>query len=152
MAMYINKNAKRFIVVVVCLLFFYFLNYIITPSIVGEIRLEELCRPRGNLKFSSDIWRQSDAISGKRFEMVDDLLKSGLIIGLNETQVDKLLGRADIASSQLGERQLTYQLGFQRDYPVRSVWFPYCFPNQDQWKLEICIRKGKVYLAKVYVT
>jgi len=88
------------------LLGLYALNYLVTPLIVGEVRLESRCRPRFNLKFDSQVWKTSGLIPdgrlgkqspsyGRRYEMVDDLLASQISIGMEERQIRAILGEPD---------------------------------------------------------
>lgn len=84
--------------------------------------------------------------------MVDDLLASKRVINLDSTQIEKLLGKPDLVSDKDGEELLFYILGDQRAHPSKSVWFPGLFPNNDRWMLEIRLRQGKAYAARVFFT
>lgn len=126
------------------------LNYAITPTLVGENKLEEFFRPRGESKFDSASWKDASPASGKRYEMVDDLLASQRLMGLSETDVKGLLGEADSTGDEEGEKLLVYHLAKQRDYPAKSVWFPGFFPNHEAWMLEVRLRNGSVCLTRVF--
>lgn len=138
----------------------YGLNYLITPSLVGE-RLELTFRPRFILSFDSDVWKRSGPTTwkptfgfpyGKRCEMVDSLLATRSLINLETNKVEDLLGKPDTASEQGTEAQFFYVLGDQKDYPAKSIWFPRLFRNLDRWMLEIRFRNGKVYFVEAFFT
>jgi hypothetical protein len=150
--MRLSKKSKLVLVGLASLAALYAVNYFVTPDLIGVVKLEEHCRPRGKLKFDSENWKQAAPTSGKRFEMVDNLLASGLLLNLDATQVETLLGKADIVSDQQGEKQFVYLLADQRAFPAKSVFFPGFFANLDQWMLEIRLRDGKTYLARVFFT
>jgi hypothetical protein len=150
--MVLPKKSKLILVIVTLLPALYAVNYFVTPDLVGVIKLEERCRPLGKLKFNSGIWKQATPSSGKRFEMVDDLLAAVTLINLDTNQVENLLGEPDIVSDQQGEIQFVYVLGDQRKYPARSIWFPCLFANLDRWMLEVRLRNEKVYFARVFFT
>lgn len=150
--MALSKRSKLLLVAVALLPALYAVNYFVTPDLVGITKLEEQCRPHGQLKCDSETWKQTAPTSGKRFEMVDDLLAAGALISLDASQVESLLGKADIVSDQQGEKQFVYVLGDQRAYPARSIWFPRLFANLDRWMLEVRLRNGKAYFAKVFFT
>ena len=152
MAFFKRKRLKLFLVAVAWLLTLYAINYFVTPDLVGIVKLEERCRPRGKLKFDSGTWKNATPASGKRFEMVDDLLAEGALTNVDANQIEGLLGKADIVTNQQGEQQLVYMLGDQRAFPASSIWFPYLFANLDRWMLEIRLRNGKAYFAKVFFT
>jgi len=101
----------------------YAMNYLVTPDLIGVTKLDELCRPRGKLKFDSETWKQAPSTSGIRFEMVDDLLKTDAFLNLDANQVKSLLGNADIVSNVQDEKQFVYMLGDQRACQARSIWF-----------------------------
>ena len=126
------------------------LNYVITPALVGENRLEEFFRPRGESKFDSALWKDSSPVTGKRYEMVDDLLSSQRLAGLIEADVKGLLGEADSNGDEGGDKLLVYHLAKQRDYPAKSVLFPGFFPNHEAWMLEVRLRNGNVSSARVF--
>lgn len=126
------------------------LNYVITPTLVGENKLEEFFRPRRESKFDSASWKDPSPASGKRYEMVDDLLVSQRLMGLRETDLNGLLGEADSTGDEGGDKLLVYHLAKQRDYPAKSVWFPGFFPNHEAWMLEVRLRNGNVSVARVF--
>ncbi|MCX8156728.1 MAG: hypothetical protein N3J91_09825 [Verrucomicrobiae bacterium] len=150
--MALPKKLKLLLGGLVLLPTLYAANYFVTPNLIGVTKLEERCRPRGKLKFDSETWKQAAPTSGRRFEMVDDLLKADTLFNLDANQVENLLGKADIVSDQQGEKQFVYVLGDQRAYPARSIWFPRLFANRDRWMLEVRLRNGKVSFAKVFFT
>lgn len=134
-AMRLSKNVRILILAALLLPGVYALNYFVTPDLVGIAELEVSCRPRGTARFDSDIWRQASASSGNRYQMVDDLLATEKVIGLDSTQIAKLLGKPDLVSDKDGEKLLFHILGDQRTHPSKSVWFPGLFPNNDRWML-----------------
>lgn len=141
----------RFVAVgLAALLVLFSLNYVFTPALVGEDRLEEFFRPRGEMAFDSPTWRESSIAAGKRYEMTDDLLDSGRLIGLTETQVKVLLGEPNSMGDEDDERVLVYHLAKQRDYPAKSLWFPRFFPNHEAWMLAVRVRNGSAQSAKVF--
>jgi hypothetical protein len=150
--MVFSKKLKLLLGGLVLLPTLYVVNYFVTPDLIGVTKLEERCRPRGKLKFDSEAWKQAAPTSGKRFEMVDDLLKRDTLLNLDANQVENLLGKADITSEQQGEKRFVYVLGDQRAYPARSIWFPRLFANLDRWMLEVRLRNGKVFFVKVFFT
>jgi hypothetical protein len=138
----------------------YFANYFVTPAIVGE-KLETCFRPHLSSVFDSNAWKQADqraptnAISipyGKRYEMVDNLLASKLLLGADELRLRELLGAPESTSEQSGTKRFYYFLADQRQYPARSILFPGLFANLDRWMFEVLLRDGKVVLARVYFT
>lgn len=126
------------------------LNYVITPTLVGENKLEEFFRPRGESKFDSASWEDASPASGRRYEMLDDLLASKHLVGLSETDVKGLLGEADSTGNEGGDKLLVYHLAKQRDYPAKSVWFPGFFPNHEAWMFEVRLRNGNAYSTRVF--
>lgn len=127
----------------------YFVNYMLTPAVVGENRLEEYFRPRGQRTFDSAEWKESSPAAGIRYEMTDHLLASGQLTGLTEPQVIALLGEPNSTSDEQGDKLLVYHLAKQRDYPAKSLWFPGFFPNHEAWMLAVRVRNGSAQSAKV---
>jgi hypothetical protein len=150
--MRLTKSVRILLLAALLLPGVYVLNYFLTPDLVGIAELEVNCRPPGKARFDSDIWRQASISSGKRYEMVDDLLASKRIINLDSTQIEKLLGKPDLVSNKDGEELLFYILGDQRTHPSKSVWFPGLFPNNDRWMLEVRLRQKKASAARVFFT
>jgi hypothetical protein len=130
----------------------YCANYFITPNVVGIVRLETGCRPRGGVRFDSGKWKEPSASAGKRYEMVDSLLADGILPGVNVAQLRDLLGRPDMTQQKDGDQLLFYMLGTQNTFPSRSFWFPGLFANCDRWFLEIRLHGGKVESARVFFT
>jgi hypothetical protein len=122
----------------------------ITPLLVGENKLEAYFRPRGESKFDSDSWKDASPASGKRYEMVDNLLAFQRLTGLTETDVKGLLGEGDSTGEEGDEKLLVYHLAKQRDYPAKSVWFPGFFSNHEAWMLEVRLRNGSVCSTRVF--
>ena len=164
----------------------FLLNYFITPMIVGERSLEVGCRPCFSQTFDSKIWMESGVIPdgklgkespsyGKRYEMVDDVLKTRITLGMEEGQVKTILGNPDggvvdkkelkalgnqygifetnpakdILSNSNNIAYWSYELAHQWQYPAKSIWFPRMFLNFDRWKLIIKMQNGKVADAKI---
>jgi hypothetical protein len=150
--MTLSRRSKQVLMGLAFLAALYAANYSLTPELVGVVKLEEHCRPRGQLEFDSESWKQTSPASGKRFEMVDSLLESGSLLNLDATQIETLLGKADIVSDQQAEKQFVYLLADQCAFPAKSLFFPGLFANLDQWWLEIRLRDGKTYLARVFFT
>jgi hypothetical protein len=142
---------RRFIMVGVAIPVLYLVNLFVTPELVGPNRLEILCRPRGSMEFDASLWNTSPAVWGesKRYEMVDNLLAKGRLIGLSEPDLKKLLGDANSVGNVSDDEALYYNLARQKDYPARSIWFPGAFPNHEIWILEVVLRQGKVHSARV---
>jgi hypothetical protein len=139
----------------------YVVNYLATPAIVGEAKLEIYFRPRCNSRFDSDAWLRADRTTWKpgasvpygwRYAMVDDLLRSKTLIGATERRVKELLGPPELTSDTNGVRSLDYFLATQRQYPARSILFPRLFANFDEWRLEVILRDGRVIMARIYFT
>jgi len=165
---------------------FYWLNYLITPVFIGVTKLESMCRPRICQKFDPLLWSNSGLIKdgkhgkfspsfGKRYEMVDDLLESHVVVGMGSNQVKELIGEPDAGvidkkyfldsrNPYCGDRQnfvkeilessnsisiWAYHLAHQRQYPARSILFPNLFFNGDEWKLIIEMRNSKVHRINV---
>lgn len=149
--MRLPKKPSMLLAAALLLLILYGLNYFVTPDMVGIANLEVSCRPRGNLDFDPDEWKQLLPLSGKRYEMVDNLLADRAIINLDANQIEKLLGKPDLVGDK-EDRLFFYILGDQRAYPSKSIWFPGLFPNHDRWMLELRIRNGKAHSARVFFT
>jgi hypothetical protein len=131
----------------------YGLNYLVTPAVVGEARLEVMCRPRGALRFDAGAWRRAAPASGVRYEMVDDLLaRSGEFVGVAGEKVREQLGKPDLLGARRDDESVFYMLGDQRAHPAKSIWFPGLFANQDRWLLELRVRNGRVCGFKVFFT
>lgn len=146
-----SSARKKFVAVgLAALPVLFLLNYMLTPALVGENRLEEFFRPRGEMAFDSAAWRETSPAAGKRYEMTDDLLASGRLLGLTETQVKALLGEPNSTGDEEGEKVLVYHLAKQRDYPAKSLWFPGFFPNHEAWMLAVRVRNGSAQSAKVF--
>ena len=152
----VGSAGKAFVLVLAA----YLANYFITPVVVGE-KLEIYFRPHGSAAFDSGAWKQADPRTrqaggtvpyGRRYEMVDSLLDSKMLLGANEQRVRDLLGTPESTSEKDGRKGLYYFLGDQRQYPSRSIWFPCLFTNQDRWMLEVVLRDAKVIIARVYYT
>jgi hypothetical protein len=150
--MTLSKSSKRLLATLFLAALFYVMNYFVTPDVVGVARLEEHFRPRGKSKFISQFWKEARAGSGHRFEMVDDLIKGNSLMGLDLNQVKDLLGNPDLFTNHQSENELFYMLADQKMYPAKSIWFPGLFANQDRWMLQVRLRNGKVFLAKVFFT
>ncbi len=134
--------------------FVYFVNYLVTPCIVGE-RLEVYFRPRLSEPFRSELWRRASSsgdpeLYGKRYRMVDNLIRSKLLVGASESGVKERLGPPESSSQAGTTARLFYFLANQKQYPARSVLFPGAFANLDRWMLEIELHNGTVTLVKVY--
>jgi hypothetical protein len=145
-----KHNRRLFTVAAALASTLYFLNMALTPSLVGENKLEEFCRPRGTTKFENVLWRNSSPASGRRYGMVDDLLTTRRLIGLKEREVTVLLGEPNSIDEADGDKLLVYHLARQRDQPARSILFPGFFPNHEVWMLGISLREGKAHRAKVF--
>lgn len=130
----------------------YGINYFVTPEMVGVAKLEICCRPRGQMKFDAEHWGRTTPTSGERYAMVDDLLVTKAIINLDAEHIERLLGKPDLITEKEDERLLFYILGYQMAQPSRSIWWPGRFPNQDKWMLEIQLRGGRAYSARVFFT
>lgn len=143
------KRARVIGKAVAVLLALYAVNYLLTPRIVGPHRLEVWFRPKGAAQFDRAVWASRLGTSGRRYEMVDDLLKTYLRPGLTREQVEDLLGKPDGAEEKEGEVCVYYSLARQRDYPARSILFPGRFWNWEVWVLRIRFREGRVYEANV---
>lgn len=92
--------------VLVILIGLYIVNYLVTPNLVGEARLESFFRPQFNQKFDSAVWKKIGLISdgklgkwsstyGSRYKMVDDVLKNQISVGMKAQQVEDILGKPD---------------------------------------------------------
>ena len=132
----------------------YAVNYIFTPEIVGITKLETFFRPKGELKFESETWKQKQPSSwGERYGMVDDLIRTHLALGRSQQEVEALLGKPDIAAPlDGGEVILCYALASQKDYPARSILFPGRLGNLEPWILRLRFRDGRLYLMEVVPT
>jgi hypothetical protein len=149
--MHVSKKSQLLLLATIVPLLLYGLNYFLLPDLVGITSLEVRCRPRGKLRFDSHTWKISPS-TGKRYEMVDDLVAARFINNLDAEQIEGLLGKPDFTSAKENEVFLFYILGEQKAYPSKSFWFPGLFPNQDQWMLEIRLRNGRAYSANVFFT
>jgi hypothetical protein len=167
--------------IVALLVGLYVSNYLLTPILVGEARLEAYFRPHSSQTFDSIAWNESGVVPdgklgkqspsyGKRYEMVDDVLKTRISVGMDAGQLKAILGNPDggivdkkmlkTLGNQYGisnaspEKEIlespgsiaywSYHLAYQWQYPARSIWFPRRFLNFDRWMLTVKIRNGKV--------
>jgi hypothetical protein len=100
----ITKLRKRDVITL--LVGLYILNFLVTPMLVGEVRLESYFRPHFRQKFDSKVWNESGLIPdgrlgkpssfyGRRYEMVDDLVASHISIGMEGKQIRAVLGDPD---------------------------------------------------------
>lgn len=150
-----KQRKLKLLNIAVVLLATYLTGYILTPVLIGE-KLEIFFRPHFDEKFNPVIWKEGGLGKGhgqygKRYEMLDNLLESHILEGLNVDQLQALLGPPD--SKRDGEPNLWfYTLGDQRIFPSRAILFPGWFSNRDRWMLEVEFRNGKVSHLKVYFT
>jgi len=146
-----SPRAKQFIGTAVAVVVLYGANYVFTPEIVGVTKLESFFRPKGDLQFDHDKWRQKQAASwGERYKMVDDLLRNQPLSGRSQQEVEDLLGKPDIAAPRDNrEIELHYTLASQKDFPARSVLFPGRMGNSELWILLLYFRDGRLYSASV---
>lgn len=151
------KWRRRNIVVLIVAL--YGLNYFLLPVIVGE-KLETYFRPKYDRPFDSEIWKQAGLGAtantnqnfGLRYEMLDNLISTKLSPSVEEVQLDSLLGNPDSIAFVVGDKCLFYALGDQRQYPAKSILFPFRFSNFDRWMLEIRLRNGRIASWKIFYT
>jgi hypothetical protein len=138
-------------------------------------------RPHFAREFDSETWRMSGLLTngnrgvyiptyGKRYEMVDGLLASKRLYGMDAEKVKVLLGDPDagvidkqhlLASPDpYGGYKLSpakeilqstnnlaiwnYYLAPQYKYPARSIWLPFILDNSEEWILVLEMRDGKV--------
>jgi hypothetical protein len=163
----------------------YILNYLITPLIVGEARLESYFRPHSYGRFDAKIWRNSgfvwtqkngeNPLFGERFGMIDDVMRAHVALGIAEAQLREVLGNPDagivdkdvllklgnpynlnntaldkeILESSDSVTYWYYYLAHQRQYPAKSILFPFMFMNFDYWHLAIKFKNGKVSNCEV---
>lgn len=149
-----SPRGKWFRAGVVAVVALYGANYLFTPDIVGITQLESFFRPKGELRFDSNKWKQKQASSwGERYKMVDDILRNQLQPGRSRQEVEDLLGKPDIAAPRDGgELELHYNLASQKDYPARSLLFPGRLQNLELWILLLRFRDGRLYSAEVVPT
>ena len=160
----------------------YILTYMVIPAFVEDSALESYFRPHLSQQFDASVWKASGLIPdgkygkmsptyGKRYPMVDNLMRSHLAVGMDAALITAIIGRPDAgmldkpslkslaAIGGLGqpmpaEKTLLenpdavafwyYHLASQSQYPARATLFPgWCF-NFDRWKLEIKFRNGRV--------
>jgi len=126
----------------------YCMNWLFTPEIVGIVKLEEFYRPKGRLKFDPEKWC-APSYFGQRYEMVDDLLQRCLPLGLSREEVESLLGPPHLVQLLEEDTLVWYELGWRRDYPSRSIFFPGRLINVETWLLELRFRDGRLYAARV---
>lgn len=137
-----------------CLL--YISNWLITPLVVSETGLEAKFRPRTSLPYDRATWTnaspsiQHNPSFGKRYEMIDNLMSSGQILGKDRNAVASHLGNPDLTSKDAS--MIYYVLAPQASYPARSYLFPRVFSNTDRWCLEIKFEKGRVVALRVFAT
>jgi len=138
----------------IALVLLYGANWMVTPEVVGVTKLESVFRPQGKLAFDSNKWKQKqESPWGERYEMVDDLLRKQLRLGLSRQEVEELLGKPDVdAPRGAGELELSYSLASQKDYPARSVLFPGRLENLELWILLLRFRDGRLYSIEVVPT
>lgn len=141
-------------VAVIAFVAVYAANWMFTPEVVSVTKLESIFRPKGKLPFDSNKWKQKQASSwGERYQMVDDLLRKQLRVGLTRQEVENLLGKPDVdAPRGDGELELSYSLASQKDYPARSVLFPGRLENLELWILLLRFRDGRLYSIEIVPT
>jgi len=171
----------------------YALNFLFTPLWFGGkdgyakgcVRLEVYCRPLSHDKFDQQIWKESGLVDegnikkdsltyGRRYAMIDDVMKTLILRGMEDEQVVALLGNPDgivdkrsiLASPDpYGSNKInpgkeilespdtiaywSYSLAHQWQYPAKSIWFPKMFINFDRWKLTCKMQNGKVATAEI---
>jgi hypothetical protein len=138
----------------VVVLLLYAANYMVTPEVVGITELEAFFRPKYELKFDSEKWKQPQAASwGERYKMVDDLLRTQLALGRSQREIEELLGKPDIAAPRdAGVFEMHYTLASQKEYPSRSILFPGRLGNLELWILLLHFRDGRLYSVQVVPT
>jgi hypothetical protein len=160
--------------------------YAVFIAFVQPARLAVRFRPHFAEQFNSETWRMSGLLTngnrgaysqtyGKRYEMVDGLLASKRLNGMDAESVTVLLGVPDagvidkqhlLASPDpYGGHKLTpakeilqstnniaiwnYYLAHQYKYPARSIWLPFILDNSEEWILVLEMRDGKVTKAVI---
>ncbi len=72
--------------------------------------------------FDREIWASADYSSGKRNQMVDEILRTRMLIGKSRTEVVALLGEPP-ATDYFSEWDLVYVLGPERELmSIDSEW------------------------------
>jgi hypothetical protein len=150
--MKVTKRTKLLLSGTSTLILLVIANYLFTPIIFGRAELETYFRPRSSGRFNSEAWLAASPFTGERYVMVDNLLQTEILLGMDETKVRSLLGKPDLSYDQNGEKCFDYILGNQHDHPSSSIFFPKLFANLDKWWLGIKFRTGKVYSVRVFFT
>ncbi len=181
-----RKLTRTYLIAVVCAsACAYIANYLLVQNLVGPRELMLRFRPRYNVKFNPSGWKSSGSTNlvglvvpskiGQRYQMVDQLLESGALLGMTESSVTELLGDPDagitkqdsiralhnaygISNDGIPKRILdssgnltywSYDLAPQRNFPARSIWFPMAFCNCEHWLLSVEFEHGKVISSRV---
>jgi hypothetical protein len=82
--------------------------------------------------------------------MVDDLLKTHTLVGISYFDLMKILGPPDPGYNPSRINfEVAYSLGWQINYPAKSIFFPGRFQNFEAWRLRVLVENEKV--IKVWV-
>ncbi len=124
----------------------YFLNYWLTPMLVGEIRLQVALRPHVYTTLGRDF--QSPRVhSVARYGMVNTALEFSMFEMMGRTATLAFLGEPDVKQSDRGKEVFLYRIATQGVAPVRSILFPGRFKNDRVWTLRLEFEGNSVVSA-----
>lgn len=136
-------------VVLVCII--YCSNYVFTPLIVGETRLQVALRPRVYIPSSIAGWNVEHCYGLNRYAIANIELKYGTFQMMGKRAALQLCGKPDLEETR-GKRQIVYYfLTNQSLAPVYSVFFPRRFKNNGAWALRLEFEGNHVVTANITV-
>ena len=150
-----RKNTRKWtgIAVILILVSFFYVACMAVFVLSGGGNMDERFRPRSHMPFSQDAWRRSHFGEPSRYKMANDLLDSRKLLGLSESAVRELLGKASSEYYNQGSHFLGYELIHQRAFPATCFPLPRSFfMNTDTWLLEIRFLNGRVISARIIST
>lgn len=119
-------------------------------EVSGPAWLEDFCRPRGATAFSSDEWAKTRSGNSARYRMANDVVRSGVLMGLSQQEVPRLLGEPDRTYPVDSSTALGYDLASQHEFPSGCVLLPSnLFFNTETWLLEVRCHSGRVVAVRI---
>jgi hypothetical protein len=115
--------------------------------------LKLIFRPKGGVNFERSGWNSSSPLSCERFSMVDSLLDSNALIGLNVRDVRRLIGNPDRSWRETPSQDFyVYILGACNELPSTSWWLPVVNGDDEgNWALRIKFSDGSATEAIIEI-
>lgn len=134
-------------VVLVCICIIYCSNYVLTPLIVGETRLQVALRPRVYIPSSIAAWNVDHCYGLNRYAIANTELRYGTFQMMGKRAALQLCGKPDLEEIREKRHIVYYFLTSQSAAPVRSVFYPGRFKNKGTWSLKIEFEGERVAVA-----